>query len=50
MDVMDAKVTGIADKVEESVEYSRDIKNGLKDRYITHRAANRPHRGHGARV
>ena len=31
MDVMDAKVTGIADKVEESVEYSRDIKNGLKD-------------------
>jgi hypothetical protein len=32
MDVMDAKVTGISEKVEESVEYSRDIKNGLKDR------------------
>jgi hypothetical protein len=31
MDVMDAKVTGIASKVEESVEYSRDIKNGLRD-------------------
>ena len=31
MDVMDAKVTGISEKVEESVEYSRDIKNGLKD-------------------
>ena len=31
MDVIDTKVTGIADKVEESVEYSRDIKNGLKD-------------------
>ena len=31
MDVMDAKVTGISDKVEESVEYTRDIKNGLKD-------------------
>ena len=30
MDVMDAKVTGIAEKVEESVEYSRDIKNGLR--------------------
>lgn len=26
MDVMDAKVTGISEKVEESVEYSRDIK------------------------
>jgi len=31
MDVMDAKVTGISEKVEESVEYSRDIKNGLRD-------------------
>lgn len=31
MEVMDAKVTGISNKVEESVEYSRDIKNGLKD-------------------
>ena len=31
MDVMDAKVTGISDKVEESVEYTRDIKNGFKD-------------------
>ena len=31
MDVMDAKVTGISEKVEESVEYTRDIKNGLKD-------------------
>jgi len=31
MEVMDAKVTGISEKVEESVEYSRDIKNGLKD-------------------
>ena len=29
MDVMDAKVSGISDKVEESVEYTRDIKNGL---------------------
>jgi len=31
MDVMNAKVTGISEKVEESVEYSRDIKNGLRD-------------------
>ena len=31
MDVMDAKVNGISEKVEESVEYTRDIKNGLKD-------------------
>jgi|TARA_R110000796_G_scaffold94174_1_gene198914 hypothetical protein len=31
MDIMDAKMSGISDKVEESVEYSRDIKNGLKD-------------------
>jgi hypothetical protein len=31
MDVMDAKVTGISEKVEESVEYTRDIKNGPKD-------------------
>jgi len=31
MDVMDAKVTGISEKVEESVEYSRDIKNGLRE-------------------
>lgn len=30
MDVMDAKFTGISEKVEESVEYSRDIKNGLR--------------------
>ena len=30
MDVMDAKVSGMAAKVEEAVEYSRDIKNGLK--------------------
>ena len=28
MDVMDAKVSGISEKVEESVEYTRDIKNG----------------------
>ena len=34
MDVMDAKVTGISEKVEESVEYSRDIKNGLKDELL----------------
>jgi len=31
MDVMDAKITGISEKVEESVEYSRDIKNGLRE-------------------
>ena len=31
MDVMDAKVSGMAEKVEEALEYSRDIKNGLKD-------------------
>ena len=31
MDVMDAKVSGMAAKVEAAVEYSRDIKNGLKD-------------------
>jgi len=31
MNVMDAKITGISEKVEESVEYTRDIKNGLKD-------------------
>lgn len=31
MDVMDAKVSGISTKVEESVEYTRDIKNGLRD-------------------
>ena len=31
MDVMDAKVSGISEKVEESVEYTRDIENGLKD-------------------
>lgn len=31
MEVMDAKVFGMAEKVEEAVEYSRDIKNGLKD-------------------
>ncbi len=31
MATMDAKVTGMAEKVEEAVEYSRDIKNGLKD-------------------
>jgi len=30
MEIMDAKVTGISEKVEESVEYSRDIKNGLR--------------------
>ena len=28
---MDAKIVGISEKVEESVEYTRDIKNGLKD-------------------
>ena len=28
---MDAKMTGISEKVEESVEYTRDRKNGLKD-------------------
>ena len=27
---MDAKVTGISEKVERVVEYSRDIKNGLR--------------------
>ena len=31
MNIMDAKITGISEKVEESVEYTRDIKNGLKD-------------------
>ena len=31
MDVMDAKMSGIAEKVEEGVEYSRAIKNGLSD-------------------
>lgn len=31
MDVMDAKVTGLVEKVDEAVEYSRDIKNGLRD-------------------
>ena len=31
MNVMDAKITGISEKVEESVEYTRDRKNGLKD-------------------
>jgi septal ring factor EnvC (AmiA/AmiB activator) len=31
MDIMDAKVSGMAEKVEEAVEYSRDIKNGLRD-------------------
>ena len=31
MDVMDTKVSGISEKVEECVEYTRDIKNGLKD-------------------
>jgi hypothetical protein len=31
MNVMDAKIVGILEKVEESVEYTRDIKNGLKD-------------------
>lgn len=31
MDVMDAKVTGMAEKVNEALEYSRDIKNGLRD-------------------
>ena len=31
MKVMDAKIVGISEKVEESVEYTRDIKNGLKD-------------------
>jgi hypothetical protein len=30
MNIMDAKLTGISEKVEESVEYSRDIKNGLR--------------------
>jgi len=30
MNIMDAKVTGISEKAEESVEYSRDIKNGLR--------------------
>lgn len=30
MQIMDAKVTGISVKVEESVEYTRDIKNGLR--------------------
>ena len=31
MNVMDTKIVGISEKVEESVEYTRDIKNGLKD-------------------
>ena len=31
MNIMDTKITGISEKVEESVEYTRDIKNGLKD-------------------
>lgn len=31
MKVMDAKVSGISVKVEESVEYTRDIKNGLRE-------------------
>ena len=31
MNVMDAKIVGISEKVEESVEYTRDMKNGLKD-------------------
>jgi hypothetical protein len=31
MKVMDAKIVVISEKVEESVEYTRDIKNGLKD-------------------
>jgi|TARA_B110000908_G_scaffold113773_1_gene133463 hypothetical protein len=31
MDIMDAKVAGMSSKVEEAVEYSRDIKNGLRD-------------------
>ena len=35
MDVMDAKVSGISEKVEESVEYSRDIKNGLRSDIIS---------------
>jgi membrane-bound ClpP family serine protease len=30
MKIMDAKVSGISVKVEESVEYTRDIKNGLR--------------------
>ena len=30
MQIMDAKVSGISVKVEESVEYTRDIKNGLR--------------------
>jgi len=34
MNVMDAKITGISEKVEESVEYTRDIKNGLKDEIL----------------
>ena len=38
MDVMDAKVTGIAEKVEESVEYSRDIKNGLRSDILSMRS------------
>jgi len=31
MEVMDARMLGIAEKVEEGVEYSRAIKNGLTD-------------------
>jgi hypothetical protein len=31
MTVMMGKIVGISEKVEESVEYTRDIKNGLKD-------------------
>ena len=31
MDIMDARMQGVAEKVEEGVEYSRAIKNGLSD-------------------
>ena len=41
MDVMDAKVTGISEKVEEIVEYSRDIKNGLRSMTLRIETANR---------
>ena len=44
------KSHGYRRKVEESVEYSRDIKNGLTVGYIEYREANRSCRGYGARV
>ena len=50
MDVMDAKVTGISEKVEESVEYSRDIKNGLRDDLLRLESQVDRNRGYGTRI